>query len=578
MTRETGTWGSARAIALTVLAAPFLLSACLGGATSSQKPVKFTPASEAGTYPTRPAPAKIVNADHFAPGAVVNNLPTGRKTSEQDNRRWNRNAGEAGYAYIGALTVPTSTICRQAGCPDVQKQLAETAAQRGADLLDIRGFRYSLRSKVKTTQGKCLQYGGYKTIREYRCPNVGGASCRYVDRRVRQCVRYETNYAGSDREYFTMGGSVGLWRKEPALVAKRAKESTALKKTGEAVARRWAANVSRGLTGHRASVTSLAWSPDGRFLVSGSDDKTVRIWNTASGKTARRLMSPKCSSASCVGSYVALSPDGRLIAIVAGGTTVDIRDAASGKVVRSLKGGRETIRKVAWSPDGRFLATGTYRTGRIWNAADGQLIRTLTGHTGWISSVAWSPNGRFLASGSTDDTVRIWDAVSWKLAHRLTHFPFSVTSVAWSPDGRFLAVGSSKSVFMWDATTHKLVRNSTAHTNTVDAVAWSPNGKILASGSTFTDHKYSRDTVRLWTAAGLSPLTSAGWPSNGVKTLVWSPNGRFLAVGLKNGKIDILNVARAMKRRPTAAAPPKTPARSAGVDRQMPTPAGRRER
>ncbi len=547
--RAAGKWAAAPGIALAALVAPLLLSACMGGGTLSQKPVKFTPDAKAGTYPARSVPAQIVDADHFVPGGATNQLSRGRQASAKDAERWNRRAGEAGYVYIGSLTAPNKTRCRVSGCPDVKKRLAERAAQHGADLLDIRFFKYKLRSKVRTTQGKCLKYGAYTTVKQYYCPPVGGASCRYVDRRVRQCLQYESKYGDSVREYSVSYGHVGLWRKEPALAAKQAEESAALSKTGETAALRWGVNTSRTLTGHHASITSLAWSPDGRVLVSGSDDKAVRVWDTASGKTVRSMQSPKCSSASCVGSYVALSPDGRFIAVVAGGRTADILDASSGKLVRSLKGVKDTLRKVAWSPDGRFLATGTYRNVRIWNAADGQLIRSLTGLSGWISSMAWSPNGRFLASGVTDKTVRLWDAASWKLAHRLTHFPVSATRVAWSPDGRFLVVGSSKSVFMWDATTRKILRNSTAHTNTVDAVAWSPNGKILASGSTFTGHKYSRDTVRLWTAAGLRPMDSAGWPPSGVKALAWSPDGRFLAVGLKNGKIDILNVAaRSAKR------------------------------
>ncbi len=550
---ETGCAG--RGIALAALAAPLFLSACLGGATTSQQPAKFTPAAKAGAYPARSVPAQIVDADHFTPAAAKKGSLHGLRRSKQYSRLWSRRAGEAGYIYIGSLSVPIVKTCRETRCRDVQKRLAQTAARRGADLLDIQGFRYKARLKTRTSQGKCLEYGAYTTVQQYYCPPVGGASCRYVDRKVRQCLRYDTKYDGSNREYYTTHGKVGLWRKEPALAAEKAKRDAARRKAGKAAERRWAANVSRSLKGHLKEITSVAWSPDGRFLASGSQDKSVRIWDTASGKTVRELKGRRCNANYC--SYVAVtwSPDGRRIAVSAGDKTARIWDAATGKIVYTLKGGKASIWRMAWSPDSRFLAGTSFKTVRIWNAANGQLVRTLTGHTEGVSSVAWSPDGRLLASGSYDKTVRVWDAANGKRVHRLYGFPHWVTTVAWSPDGRFLASTSSKRVYIWDAVTRKLEHKLTGHSDTVDAVAWSPNGKTLSSGSKFTDHERSDNTLRLWSASGFKPLTGLGWPSSNIKALAWSPDGRFLAVGLRNAKIDILKVsARTAMRRPMAAA------------------------
>lgn len=543
MTRKTGLWGAARGLALALLAAPLLLSGCQS-ATTSQKPITFKPAAKAGTYPAWSGPARIVDAKHFVPGAKKKRTPGGDyRLSAGNTRLWNRRAGEAGYIYIGSLKAPTGTKCREKYCGDVKRRLAETAARHGADLLDVREFTYRSRLKTQTSQGKCLKYGGYTTVKKYHCPNIGGASCRYVDRKVRQCLQYETKYGDSNREYSVRGGKVGLWRKEPALAAKKVKRDATRRKAGDAAARRWAANVSRSLRGHFKAVTSVAWSPDGRFLVSGSLDATVRIWDAASGKTVRYLDggARRCP-AYCTGVYAAWSPDGRFIADSWGKKTTRIWDAANGKIVRRFKGGSTWIGRALWSPDGQFLANSSDNTVRIVNARDGRLVRALTGHSSTVSAVAWSPDGRFLASGSNDKTVRIWETANGKLFHRLHGFPYRVTAVAWSPDGRFLVSTSSKKVYVWNATARKMKDRLTGHSNTVDALAWSPDGKTLASGSTFTDHERSDNTLRLWSASGFTPVTGLGWPASGVKALAWSPDGRFLAVGLKSGKIEILKV------------------------------------
>lgn len=477
MTRKTGLWGAARGLALALLAAPLLLSGCQS-ATTSQKPITFKPAAKAGTYPAWSGPARIVDAKHFVPGAKKKRTPGGDyRLSAGNTRLWNRRAGEAGYIYIGSLKAPTGTKCREKYCGDVKRRLAETAARHGADLLDVREFTYRSRLKTQTSQGKCLKYGGYTTVKKYHCPNIGGASCRYVDRKVRQCLQYETKYGDSNREYSVRGGKVGLWRKEPALAAKKVKRDATRRKAGMAAKQRWAVNVSRSLTGHFKAVTSVAWSPDGRFLASGSKDSTVSIWNTDSGKTVRELKGHGCSPNSCSYVGVAWSPDGRFIAVSAGNKTARIWDAASGKVVRTFKGGKTSIGRMAWSPDSRFLAGAYFKSVRIWNAENGQLVRTLTGHLQSVWHVTWSPDGRYLASGSTDKTVRVWDTATGKLFHRLHGFPHWVTSVAWSSDGRFLASTSSKKVYVWNATARKMEDRLTGHSDTVDAVAWSPNGK-----------------------------------------------------------------------------------------------------
>ena len=127
---------------------------------------------------------------------------------------------------------------------------------------------------------------------------------------------------------------------------------------------------------------------------------------------------------------------------------------------------------------------GDDNTIRVWDAASGAHIRTLEGHTDWVNSVAFSPDGRTLASGSRDSTIRLWDAASGAHIRTFTGHTWSVSSVAFSPDGGTLASGSRDSTIrLWDAASGAHIRTLTGHTNNVPSVAFSPDGRTLASGS-----------------------------------------------------------------------------------------------
>ena len=275
----------------------------------------------------------------------------------------------------------------------------------------------------------------------------------------------------------------------------------------------------RKLEGHSDSVRSLAWSPDGSTLASGSADHTVRLWDAAS--SGRELH--KLEGHSDWVRSVAWSPDGRTLASGSDDKTVRLWDAASGRELHKLEGHLGSVRSVAWSPDGSTLASGSDdKTMRLWDAASGRELHGLEGHLGWAWSVAWSPDGSALASGSHDSTVRLWDVASGRERHRLEGHSSLALAVAWTPDGSTLASGSDdRTVRLRDASSGRERHKLEGHSNSVWSVAWSPDG-TLASGS--DDH-----TVRLWNAASGRERRKLEGHSGSVGSVAWLPDGSTLA-------------------------------------------------
>jgi WD40 repeat protein len=163
----------------------------------------------------------------------------------------------------------------------------------------------------------------------------------------------------------------------------------------------------RSLEGHTGGVWAVAVSPDGRFIVSGSDDRTVKVWEARKRAAAALPGRPYGWGERAV----AVSPDGRFIVSGSDDRTVKVWELESGRLLRSLEGHTDWVRAVAVSPDGRFIVSGSSdRTVKVWELESGRLLRSLEGHTDGVRAVAVSPDGRFIVSGSEDRTVKVWEA------------------------------------------------------------------------------------------------------------------------------------------------------------------------
>ncbi|MFD5422242.1 trypsin-like peptidase domain-containing protein [Streptomyces sp. NPDC127069] len=291
----------------------------------------------------------------------------------------------------------------------------------------------------------------------------------------------------------------------------------------------------RRLTRHTGPVYSVAFSPDGKTLATGSSDETVRLWDTATGKEVHAPLTGTGPVQS-----VAFSPDGKTLAT--GSYEVQVWDVATGKEVRTFLTGDTPVQSVVFSPDGKTLAAGSAdQTVRLWDPATGKEVRApLTGHSGAVYSVAFSPDGKTLATGSDHNAVRLWDTATGKEVRApLTGHTDPVWSVAFSPDGKTLATGSAdQTVRLWDPATGKEVRAPlTGHTNAVYSVAFSPDGKTLAAGS-------ADQTVRLWDPATgkevRAPLTGH---TDTVQSVAFSPDGKTLATGSYDHTVRLWDTA-----------------------------------
>ncbi|PVF92501.1 WD40 repeat-like protein [Serendipita vermifera] len=288
-------------------------------------------------------------------------------------------------------------------------------------------------------------------------------------------------------------------------------------------------------TGHTDTVFCVAYSPDGRYIVSGSLDFTARIWDADTGAPVGE---PLAGHLLYVKS-VAYSPDGRRIASGSEDGTIRIWDAETGSPIGNPFEGHEgSILSIAYSPDGRYIVSGAAdKTIMVWDAESGLPVgEPMKRHSGAIKGVVYSPDGLHIASASADKTLRIWDATTRApIESPLEGHTGALHNLAYSPDGRHLASCSSdKTIRIWDAVARSPVGEPLkGHDTHVYSIAYSPDGRRIVSAS-------SDETLRIWDVETCAPI---GQPlkghSEGVRGVAWSPNGQQIASGSEDKTVRI---------------------------------------
>jgi serine/threonine protein kinase/WD40 repeat protein len=260
----------------------------------------------------------------------------------------------------------------------------------------------------------------------------------------------------------------------------------------------------RRLSGSGAAVYSVAFSPDGRHVLSGggNPEGAIRLLDAATGKELKRTEGRETAVWS-----VAFSPDGRRALDAADlENEFRLRDVESGKEVRRFAGHTKQVRQAVFSPDGRRALSGSYDgTARLWDVETGKEVKRFVGHDA-VAAVAFSPDGRRVLTGGHDHTVRLWDVESGKEVKRFVGHKGLVHSVAFSPDGRYaLSAGGSFdaageedfSLRLWGVESGKELHRFEGHTDVVSQVLWLPDGRHALSCGLDT-------TVRLWRLPDLS--------------------------------------------------------------------------
>lgn len=287
-------------------------------------------------------------------------------------------------------------------------------------------------------------------------------------------------------------------------------------------------------TGHSSFVNYLAISPDGQTLVSGSADKTIKVWNLATGQEIRTL-----KGHSSFVNYLVISPDGQTLVSGSADKTIKVWNLVSGRELRTLQGHSSSVNSLALSPDGQVLVSGSAdKTIKVWNLASGRQLHTLKGHSNFINSLAISSDGQTLVSASADKTIKIWNLAMGKELRTLKGHSNFINALVISPDGETLISGSAdKTIKIWNLSTGKELRTLKGHSSFINYLAISADGETLVSAS-------ADKTIKFWNFSTGRVIRTLTGPSKYINYFAISSDWRTIATGSGDTIITIWRVPK----------------------------------
>jgi WD40 repeat protein/class 3 adenylate cyclase len=269
-------------------------------------------------------------------------------------------------------------------------------------------------------------------------------------------------------------------------------------------------------TGHTDNITSAAYSPDGNYILTGSADKTARLWDAHSGEEVRQF-----TAHTDVVTDVAFSPDGTYIATAGKDERARLWDTQTGQLIRVFTH-PWPVNSVTFSPDGRYIITSRTDTAQLWDVQSGKQVRSYT-QSGNIYALALSYDGKYLLTGGKAKVVHLW-SVQTGIELRQFSLTVAIRCLAFSPDGQYiLTAGGDNIVQMLDINTSQVVRRFVGHTFEIYHMMFSPNGKYILTGS-------GDNTARLWNAETGDQIRTLSAATGNLSAggAVFSPDGKYI--------------------------------------------------
>ena len=301
------------------------------------------------------------------------------------------------------------------------------------------------------------------------------------------------------------------------------------------------AKLTKTLTGHAKKISSVSYTPDGKYLATGSEDSTLKVWDVGSGKCLTTI------SDIIVGmqgeTSIIYSPDGKVLTTLHKDNTIKLWEVASRRCVKILTPKTTghpalpgDIRSIAYTPDGRCLAVADWEKNiKLLEVETGIELKTLRSYAGFAGEAKYSPDGTYMVSGMGNGSIKLWKMASGKFKILSGHTD-SINDIIYSPDGAYLVTSSDDSTIkLWEVASSKCVKTFIGHTDGVDSIVYSSDGKYITSGS-------SDNTIKIWeVVTGECVKTfECGGP---VTSVCYRPDGTYLASCSWDGSIKIWNVA-----------------------------------
>ncbi|MBR6749125.1 MAG: TIR domain-containing protein, partial [Bacteroidaceae bacterium] len=300
------------------------------------------------------------------------------------------------------------------------------------------------------------------------------------------------------------------------------------------IALRYACEHNSGtLRGHTAVVMSATFSPDGKYIISASDDETLKIWDTQTGKCIKTLVGHTSWIRSANFSH---DPDGKYIVSASDDETLKIWDTQNWECTKTLEGHTNWVNSATFSTDGKYIVSASGdKTLKIWDTQKWECIKTLEGHTSSVNSATFSPDEKYIVSASSDETIKIWSTENWECIETLEGHTDEVNSATFStdPDGRYIVSASrDNTIKIWDTQRWECIKTLEGHTRSVYSANFSTDGKYIVSAS-------DENTLKIWNTENWECIKTLEGHTNAVTSATFSTDGKYIVSASSDSTIKI---------------------------------------